>query len=136
MMNGISEELIIILILFWIIILMKILMIMKLVSYIEYLILIIALNTFIENDFLPLRDYVINNRNIILILIQYSSLLRRDVDNLRRDVDNLRQDVNNLKGNVDSLRAEVRKIKENQSIMMRLMMQMNDNIKEMKNKLK
>ena len=135
-MNGISEELIIILILFWIIILMKILMIMKLVSYIEYLILIIALNTFIENDFLPLRDYVINNRNIILILIQYSSLLRRDVDNLRRDVDNLRQDVNNLKGNVDSLRAEVRKIKENQSIMMRLMMQMNDNIKEMKNKLK
>ena len=129
MMNGISEELIIILILFWIIILMKILMIMKLVSYIEYLILIIALNTFIENDFLPLRDYVINNRNIILILIQYSSLLRRDVDNLR-------QDVNNLKGNVDSLRAEVRKIKENQSIMMRLMMQMDDNIKEMKNKLK
>ena len=79
---------------------------------------------------------MINNRNIILILIQYSSLLRRDVDNLRRDVDNLRQDVNNLKGNVDSLRAEVRKIKENQSIMMRLMMQMNDNIKEMKNKLK
>ena len=135
-MNGISEELIIILILFWIIILMKILMIMKLVSYIEYLILIIALNTFIENDFLPLRDYVINNRNIILILIQYSSLLRRDVDNLRRDVDNLRQDVNNLKGNVDSLRAEVRNIKENQSIMMRLMMQMDDNIKEMKNKLK